>query len=384
MKIDFQAKLKLTLACVTIFCGINSSAQERDHYPKFSWDKVPVAFHFGKSGALLTAEEAKFVATRSNFVCLEKGHGSKQFKHTEDAIEQEARQLKKLNPEMKVIFYWNTFLDYPMFRAHDDYQKHPEWWLKKTDGELDLKQGRFKRYDLSNKQVRKWWVDVAHKAVVQGSCDGVFMDAFPQVVASANKRLWGSDKYQAIQQGLVDIVEETREKLGDDQLIVYNGVRSTPPRKIGNDFMKQTDAVMIEHFGHFRSDSKECILADMEAIIKAGKAGKIVVVKAWPGFSWLDKDAMKKPLEEKRKLAAKNITFPLAAFLVAAQEHAYFIYSWGYVMDMGCLEWYPEFDQKLGPPLADAVKSGWEFKREFKHASVWVDLEKKQARIDWK
>lgn len=379
-----KAKLLLALGCGAMVSGQCVSAQERDHYPQFSWDKVPVAFHFGKSGALLTPEEAEFVASRSHFICLEKGHGSKQFKHTEDAIEQEAKQLKKLNPDMKVIFYWNTFLDYPMFRAHDHYQKHPEWWLKRSNGELDLKQGRFKRYDLSNQNVRDWWVDVAHEAVVQGSCDGVFMDAFPQVAAPGNKRAWGNDKYQAIQQGLAEIVKETREKLGEDKLIIYNGIRSTPPRKIGNDFMQQTDAVMIEHFGHFRSDTKECLLADIQEITKAGKGGKIVVVKAWPGFSWLDKEAMKKPREEKRKLAAKNITFPLAAFLVAAQEHAHFIYSWGYVMDRGCLEWYPEFDQKLGPPLADAVQSGWVFKRDFKQASVWVDLEKEQARIDWK
>ncbi len=171
-----------------------SSASEQKRatrYPKFSWDKVPVAFHFGKSEALLTEAEAKFVASRSNFICLEKGHGSKQFGDTETGIEQEAQQLKKLNPNMKVIFYWNTFLDYDMYKAH------------------------------------------------------------------------------------------------------------------------------------------------------------------------------------------------VATFLVGVQENSYFIYNWGYRMELGCLEWYPEFDKPLGEPLGDMLRDGWTLSRKFKHASVWVNLETREADIQW-
>ncbi len=148
--------------------------------------------------------------------------------------------------------------------------------------------------------------------------------------------------------------------------------------------MQDTDAAMIEHFGHFNSGSKECMLNDIQEMIKAGKRGKIVVFKAWPGFAWIDREAMRKPLEEKRILAAKNITFPLAAFLVGAQENAYFIYNWGYRMAHGCLEWYPELDRRLGLPLADAKQTDWVLERDFEHAHVWIDLEAKEARIDWR
>ena len=331
----------------------------------------------------MTAEEAEFVASHASFICLEKGHAGRQFKYTEDGIEQEAQQLKKLNPDMKVIFYWNTFLDYGMFRAHQDYQQHPEWWLKTVDGTLDLKNRKMKRYDLSHPEVRAWWTDVARKAVVEGSCDGIFLDAFPQILAESNKTLWGQQKYDAIQQGLVDIVKETRTKIGEDKLIFYNGIRNTPSIQIGVDFMDDIDAVMIEHFGHFNSGSKECMLKDIQEMTKAGKHGKIVVFKGWPGFTFIDRAALRKPLEEKKKLAAENITFPLAAFLVGAQEHAYFIYNWGYRMRLGCLEWYPELDKKLGPPLADAKQTGWVLERDFEHAHVWIDLEAREARIDW-
>ena len=361
-----------------------SDPQRAARYPKFSWDTVPITFHFGKTDALMTEEEAHFVASRSNFICLEKGHAYKQFGDTETGIEQEALQLKQFNPDMKVIFYWNTLLDYDMFKAHEEYGKHPEWWLRTKEGDLDLKNGSLKRYDLSNPEVRDWWTEVARKGVVEGSTDGVFMDAFPQITHKRNIDLWGQEKYDAIQQGLKDIIKETRQKIGDDKLIVYNGIRSTPTWKAGYDFPDYTDAVMIEHFGHFQSGSKECMLRDIQEMEQAGKNGKIVVFKGWPGFAWIDREAMHKPLKTMRKQAQENITFPLAAFLVGAQENAYFVYNWGYRMALGCLEWYPEFDKPLGEPLGDMVKDGWALSRQFKHASVKVNLETKEAEIQWR
>lgn len=376
--------LVILVGCTHNPIAPNSDMARSKYYPDFSWETVPVAFHFGHTPSLMTEEEAKFIASKSNFICLEKAHATGQFEHTEEGIEEEAKQLKKYNPDMKVIFYWNTFLDYSMFEAHDEYQKHPDWWLKTQDGELDLKNGRTKRYDLSNPEVRDWWTEVARKAVVDGSSDGVFMDAFPQIKATRNRELWGDEKYDAIQQGLLEIIDETREKIGEENLIVYNGIRSTPQLQIGDEHQQTTDAVMIEHFGHFNSGSKESMLLDIQEMEKAGKSGKIVVFKAWPGFAWIDKEAMEKTLEEKRKIAAENIEFPLAAFLVGAQENCYFIYNWGYRMEMGCLEWYPELDKKLGKPLGDAAKSDWKLSRDFEYASIWVNLETREAKIDWK
>ncbi|MDQ8183558.1 putative glycoside hydrolase [Pelagicoccus sp. SDUM812005] len=366
------------------FLAAAAASGKDERYPEFSWDTVPIAFHFGKNAGLMTPAEAEFVASRSNFICLEKGHAVRTHGSTEAGIEAEAVQLKKLNPKMKVIFYWNTFLDYAMYDAHDEYAQRPEWWLRKADGELDFKSKGLMRYDLSNPDFRDWWTDVAAEAINQGNTDGVFMDAFPQVENKGNIELWGQEKYDAIQQGLKDIIRETREKLGDDKLIVYNGIRSTPNWSMGTVETEYTDAAMIEHFGYFNSRSKELMLQDILEMERAGKAGEIVVMKAWPGFAWIDKEMMQKPLKEKRKLAKDNLLFPLACFLAGAQENCYFIYNWGYRMEMGCLEWYPEFDKPLGKPLGEMSRDGWKLSRDYEHASVWVDLESKEAKIDWR
>lgn len=381
MKFGFLQK---NLFLIGLFLIQITFSQNNKHFPSFSWDKVPVAFHFGKKRTLLTKKEAKFVATHSNFVVLEKAHGFPKYKYSEEAIAADAAVLKDLNPDMKVVFYWNAFLDYSMYKAHEEYQKHPEWWLKTKEGALDLKNDKIKRYDLSNKNLRKWWVGVAKQNLKNKNIDGVFFDALNQVTSPGNKRVWGVEKYDAIQQGLKDLIKETRCKIGDDKLIVYNGIRSTPRINAGNDFPDNTDAIMIEHFGFFNSKTKESMLKDIQEMEKAGKTGKIVVFKAWPENAWLNQKFMAKSEKQKENLSRKNINFALASFLAGAQKHSYFIYNWGYRLSMGSLLWYPELDKPLGKPLNEMQVNGWILTRNYEHASVWVDLENKKSKIDWK
>ena len=381
MKFPFLHK---SLFFVGLFLSQVTFSQNDTQYPTFSWDKVPVAFHFGKKGDLLTKKEAKFIASHSNFTVLEKAHGFPKYKFSEESIAADAKVLKDLNPDMKVVFYWNAFLDYNMYKAHEEYQEHPDWWLKTKDGELDSKSIRTKRYDLSNKDFRNWWSDVARKNLDNKNIDGVFFDALNQVTNPSNKRKWGIEKYDSIQQGLKDLIKETRAKIGDDKLIVYNGIRSTPQRNSGNDFPNFTDAIMIEHFGYFNSRTKESMLKDIQEMEAAGKCGKIVVFKTWPENAWLNKDFMAKSETEKEKISKEHLNFALASFLAGAQKHSYIIYNWGYRLDMGSLLWYPEFDKPLGKPLNDMQTNGWILTRNYEHASIWVDLETKKSKIDWK
>ena len=378
-------RLKIVFLLLIIQAEV-SYAQTNKAYPKFSWDKVPLVFHFRKHDTLLSLKEAKFISERSNFMVFEKAHGQLPGgAFTEQAILNDAKVLKKLNPDMKVIFYWNTLLDYPFYEASSVFNEHPEWWLKKSDGTIDFKRNStLKKYDLSNKKLRKWWVKVVKKAVNNPHIDGVFMDAFNQVKAPFNLKNWGQEKFDAMNRGLDALVNETNAALDADKITIWNGIRSTRHRVVGNDYLESMGAVMIEHFGHFHSASPQSMLSDLELMDEAAKAGKIVVFKAWPGFTWLDKEQMALPLEDKQQIAKQHIEFPLAAFLIAAQEHSYFIYNWGYRMDFGSLEWYPELDKPLGKPLGDYEKNGFIFTRKYEHASIYLDLkETKNTKITW-
>ena len=75
--------------------------------------------------------------------------------------------------------------------------------------------------------------------------------------------------------------------------------------------------------------------------------------------------------------------YPLALYLIGARENSYFCYGWGYDIADGQLVDYPEYGRKLGAPKGDAVSKGWKFKREFEHANVFVDLEKREGKIQW-
>jgi hypothetical protein len=384
VKFMILRSLQKKLFIIGLFLIQTTFSQKDKHFPAFSWDKVPVAFHFGKKGNLLTKKEAEFIAKNSNFVVIEKAHGFPKYKYSETAIAADAAILKALNKEIKVVFYWNAFLDYSMYEAHDEYQKNPDWWLKTNDGEIDSKNQRIKRYDLSNRFFRNWWSDIAQKNLNNKNIDGVFFDALNQVTNPSNKRKWGIKKYEAIQKGLKDLIKETRYKIGSEKLIVYNGIRSSIARNTGNDFPKYTDAVMIEHFGYFKSRNKESMLKDIQEMEKAGKSGKIVVFKTWPENTWLNKSFMAKSQKEKENISKKHLNFALASFLAGAQKHSYFIYNWGYRLKMGSLLWYPELDKPLGKPLNEMQVNGWILTRKYEHATIWVDLENKKSKIDWK
>ena len=381
-------KNKLLFITVLLFAALQLSGQQKSAadinsiYPAFSWETVPVYIHSGDKDGL-TDEEVEFVAGHSDFVCFEKAHGYAAHGSVEAGTEFDAQRIKTINPEITLLYYWNTFLDYSFAEAHEVYDSHPEWWLYCQDGTLDLKNDRIKRYDLSNPEVREWWAEEVRKAVIGGSTDGVFMDAFPQITSEANIALWGQEKYDSIQDGLLELIRLTREKTDSSALLMFNGIRNTDNLQFGMEFVDLTDASAIEHFDQFASTSKESIQRDLEDMIEAGKRGKIVILKTFPGFNWTESEKMSEPYEDLIAEARENITFPLACFLVAAQPYSYFNYSWGYSPEYGTLEWYEELDRPLGEPLGDAVKDGWEYTREFEHVRVWVNIETKKARIEW-
>ena len=51
---------------------------------------------------------------------------------------------------------------------------------------------------------------------------------------------------------------------------------------------------------------------------------------------------------------------------------------------MASLLCYPEFDKPLGKPLNEMQVNGRVLTRKYKYVGVWVDLENKKAKIDWK
>ena len=374
----------LLVSCCGAVCAAGKSV-----LPPFSWDTVPVYIHFGKNSGPLTDDEAKFVARTSSFVCFEKGHGMRRFGSTEKGIAHDAKRLKALNSKMKVLFYWNGFLNYPLYDACKEFRKHSDWIFRDKQGKPLYKVRTLEQYNVLNAEFRQWWASIAGKALKDYGCDGIFMDALLQPTSSKwINRGWGRGNERLVTGALTDMMQLAKKKMGDKAILLYNGLRSSDRRGAmkGREFLPHADGVTVEHFGAFQSQTKESIVGDIEAVVQAGKGGKIVVIKGWPDpqFNWTNKTKMKLPANKLAKEAREKITFSLACFLIAAQENSYFCYSWGYREQHGALLDYPEFHKPLGKPKGDATKKEWIYTRSFAHAEVWVDLSTRKARIDWK
>ncbi len=346
----------------------------------FSWERVPLYLHFGKRNGPMTDAELDFVARHTRFVTLEKGHGAGQHGSTEEGIYHTARELKRRNPEMRVLFYFNAFINWQPYDAFKRYR--PEWTLRNAAGEVVTHPSGMPRPDPSLPAMRTWWSDTVAEAMRHAPLDGVFADALPQAISPALAKQVGAEKARTIVAGLREMMKLTKEKIGPRRVILANGTRTHDFREILD--WDGIDGVMIEHFGGFHTAGAADMKADLDTLALAEARGKFVVLKGWPGFNWLDKEMMAKPREELLRLARANVEFPLACFLVGARPGSFFCYSWGYVHNHGMLDAYPEFGRALGPPRGDAAWQGLSATREFEHASVRVNLETKQARIEWR
>ena len=84
--------------------------------------------------------------------------------------------------------------------------------------------------------------------------------------------------------------------------------------------------------------------------------------------------------------------FYLALFLTCAEKYSYLNLHDGYCVDSnkyGCrsklwMKRLPEYERPLGAPKGPAVQHGNIFKREFKHASVLLDVNREVGEIIWK
>ncbi|MFO1483852.1 MAG: putative glycoside hydrolase [Verrucomicrobiaceae bacterium] len=362
-----------SVVCTSIYAA--------DGFPEFSWDRVPLYAHLAIEDGL-KPEQYDFLAAHFSLIAFTGGtvkNGS-----VESNIAAGAKAIKERNPKTKVLFYWASDMPKPQWK--DSNATCPEGgYLIAKKGGRDTKQ-----FDVRREDVREWWSTIAGKAVHEYGCDGIFVDG--ATAGSKNGpwgKMFGADQAAAMDQGVFAMLKQTREKMGPGKLIIFNPLHGYDEKHpgLGEQYLPATDGAMVDDFDRNPKalQSPEYMANTIEAMRKAAKDGKIVIFKGWPKFTWhTAPEIMKKPHEEQVRLAREQITFPLACFLVGAERHCYFCYTWGWLGQYGTFDWYPEFDQKLGAPKGAAVREGWTFRREFEHASVFVDVEKKAAKIDWK
>lgn len=408
-------KLIWILICsfLGICCGKFSKAdspQLSDQYnmPDFSWETVPVCIHLYKD-ELFSEQDIEFIS-RFPIMCIEKAHGGKSNVFgLEFNTRVETVRLLEANPKQKVLFYWNSCVDYgDMYEAdefmvgtidHNDSKSlrkeglHPEWALKDKNGNYIGSGGGLRcHFDISIADVKQWWLSIPKSVISKDGVNGIFIDKVLQYSMQSNINKLGEAKFNQLHADYIDMMTQLRRLSPNNTLLISNALRGTDANKsseYGKEHLTYCDGAMLEHFCSLSGADKDVIVRDIQLIQDCATMGKVVIVKGWPSFNWTDANynEIKNDPVEFAKLSDKakeEIVFPLAAYLVAAGRYSYFCYSWGYEYSEGGMIDYPEYSKPLGKPLNQAQKNGYVYTRNFEHASVWVDVENRKGRIDWK
>jgi len=121
-----------------------------------------------------------------------------------------ARRTKDVNPNVRVLMYWNSAIHYNMYECESEVQ--PEWLMPDNFHPLPYGSGL---YNYEDADFRDWWINCASNAILNSErmLDGVFVDAAPKVTWQGRDRLsdWNN------------MVDQLSANLGDQHLVVYNG-----------------------------------------------------------------------------------------------------------------------------------------------------------------
>jgi len=228
---------------------LNSDGSEfvtQENYPKFSWETTPMYYMFGTTDRVLKPEEREFIAKRTDYICIEKAHALRDLGAAELGAKFEVAEFKKIKPDMKVLFYFNSayawpFTSYNKAFKGNEIDKHPELKkfliVNKETGELEHRNNVY-FFDVLNPDFRKWWVNTVAKGVKESGTDGVFIDQM-------HGFFWlRSDKAVEVRKAMGEMMTNLKKKMGSDKILLGNNATD----KIAEFAYPAVDAQMFEHY----------------------------------------------------------------------------------------------------------------------------------------
>ena len=364
---------------------------EASRLPAFSWDHVPLYMHIRKSTGF-TPEELRYLA-EFPLIAFEKTTGATDFGSTEKGTLEAARAVKCINPAAKILYYRNVIVHYAGYAANAQLAAIPGAFLVSHDGRGKLVRNTVEAYDLTNPKLRDWWVENARQLCADPAIDGVFLDGNVKVLEPDYLRKdIGPERKQAVVEGYHAMMAATRVAIGPKKLMVANLVRARFP-DAGLGWLGAFDGSYFEGFETTVGaiPREEYVAKGIAAAQDAARQGVIVAFTAGIGKLGLSETGNAQLTDEIRSRATKDaetqqrLTYCLAMFLICAEKYSYFLAHDGYdaTKSSAWLKRPPEFERPLGPPTGKAQREGYIYTREFRQASVWLDIKNEQARITW-
>ena len=149
--------------------------------PRFSWDTLPLYWYSANTSGPFSAEAAAYAASFP--VAVPNGNHERRLSLPTGAEElakllQAAKQLKTHNPNVSVLLYMNSMIDWSQYDLHRWLSaRHPEWWARNSQGQAVCLDNQ-PLFNLSIAEMRDKWLDTVYSSVglSSGIFDGLFAD----------------------------------------------------------------------------------------------------------------------------------------------------------------------------------------------------------------
>lgn len=381
-----KVKGLIYIIVIVVLCINNQNLQSQvpSNYPEFSWDHVP-QYLFVRKAAAYNQAELEYISTFP-IVTLAQTTGMDSYGSTEKGSLEVAKALKSINPNTKIIYYWNTLIHYQFYDTDKELNAVNQAFLKDSLGNTNLHLGKRPFFDLTNDIVRKWWVDHVVQMSKNDEIDGVFFDAIGKIVTKYLQPIIGEEKRQKVVYGYKAMMRDCQLRMDASKIKIANLIRANFPNQ-GLDELSHFHGSYLEHFDR----DTDWTASSIEATQTAARAGKIICATFDIGdeFPDISELAVVDDYIDTNEELQDRFEYCLALFLVCAEKYSYFYFHDGYSVNGWSnnrfwMKRFVEFDKPLGAPLGSAIKNGVVYTREFKNVSVWVDIEQKNAKIEWK
>ena len=324
----------------------------------------------------------------------------------EAAMLKTAAAFKEINPDLHVGMYWRTDFNLELGDCSNgaaEWKAHPEWQLRDDQGNIVLEHGSGAMFDYSNASFREFFtnvlLDVMKATLPSGKVTMNYLyldgpDANPTQFAPGINPNRSAVIYSGKMSFFANLQLEL-DALGQDQIILLNGVDTFTTAA---EFQPTgAGGVMVDHFTilqFLNSTTGEFLVGPMNDVfnlIRSETLGNMTqFIKGWPGPIIEQRDIYPPNLPQPvtradfKQVAGDRFNSELALFLLVAEDHMFWQYSWFWGFD----DWvpnqpdssvpdnfFPQTKCQLGEPKGTLVTSdNVTFTREFEYASVWVNL----------
>merc|ERR1719414_1707329 len=253
-----------------------------------------------------------------------------------------AKTLKDMNPKVQVLEYLNSLQVYPFYRLAHEFAARPDLWLRNSSGGLVKAFDHWIWPDYAQQETRDLWSNNLINVTKTGYIDGLFVDGCDKGAPSVSAE-WKPAK--------MEMLKRLQASIPGVLICGSNG-----------HVVDGLGGSQIQNWGSQGSWSTR----EIPMLQRAVKAGILFQAHG----SCLN------------DLTDEHQINDLAAFLVAAGPHSYYVCGgW----NGAPTEWFEAYDRPIGTPLADAVLSDdGVYSRAFTHGvSVTFDTKNEIGAISW-